>query len=129
MEMANLNLDAAKYCLQISAFIKAADLLRKGLSFLPDSKMWNEYYELKLQMMQLLSEVELIIGNFETCKTIAEYTIENARSKEDKVDSMVILTRVHFLEGRISQCIRVSNQSLEVLGIRMPYKYQVCRPC
>lgn len=122
MKMANLNLDAAKYCLQISAFIKAADLLKKGLSFLPDSQMWNEYYELKLQMMQLLSEVELVIGNFEACKTISEQTIENARSKKDKVDSLVILTRVHFLEGRIPHCIRVSNQSLEVLGIHMPYR-------
>jgi predicted ATPase len=68
VNLAQINLQAAKYCRKMRAFNDAAILLRRGLELLDPEEKWTTHHDLAFELTEILSKMELIIGNHKSCK-------------------------------------------------------------
>jgi predicted ATPase len=123
VELAMINLEAAKYCKEKSAFVEAATMLRWGLALLDqDEKKWSNQYELSFEMTQTLAKMELVIGNHDSCKTLTRESLIRAKTTEMKIDSLLIDVECCMVCNEMDRSIDAANRALSVLGIDMPTK-------
>jgi hypothetical protein len=69
LNLARINLDAAKYCYEKVAFTKGADLLRIALAFFDEHERWDSnHFDLSNETFEMLAKMELSMGNFAACQ-------------------------------------------------------------
>ena len=85
VDLARLNLDAAKLAkCEKSAFLSALNYLQFGIHLLDPETMWNDHYELCLELHSLAAEIGYCIGNFEFSNKMIQVVLVNGRTIEDK---------------------------------------------
>mmetsp|Transcript_30000 Transcript_30000/g.49538 ORF Transcript_30000/g.49538 Transcript_30000/m.49538 type:complete len:1076 (-) Transcript_30000:55-3282(-) len=122
VKLARINLDAAKYCQQKSAFFKIALLLRKAYSLVPKRQMWSKHHYLTLEITETLGRIELVTGNFSQCKEICQQVLAHVSSVYEKINTLLTSVEVHVAENNVGACIIAANDALKVLGVEMPAK-------
>ena len=123
VELATVNLEAAKYCKEKSAFVEAATLLRRGLALLDDDeKKWTSLYELSFEITQTLAKMELVIGNHDSCKALTRECLLRAQTTEMKIDSLLVDVECCMVCNEMDGSIAAAYRALSVLGIEMPSK-------
>ena len=122
IELARINLEAAKYCKEKSAFVEAATLLHRGLELLDPVEKWTQHYDLAFEMTETLAKMELIIGNHHSCNDLTRDALFRAKTTEMKINSLLIDVECRMACNEIDGSIAAANRALMVLGFKMPRK-------
>lgn len=124
-------LEASKYCQKknyfFNYFFEAATLLARGLQLIPEEEhiQWANYYDLKLQMTNVLAKVVLTIGDFELSKKMYLKVIAHARCLDDKLDAMFSQIYARSSQSKFSEFIVAADASLKTLGFAIPTKVSI----
>jgi len=127
VELAKINLGAAKYCAYRSAFSDSAVFLRKGLKLIDDEEKWVNNFDLALELTESLAKMEFIVGNLDACKTANKEVLFRAKLVDTKVKSLVIEIEVREAAHESDEMVMASRKVLEVLGIPLPAKVSPLR--
>ena len=84
LDLAQLNLEAAKLSISKSAIYPAAAFLRSAVSHLDETTRWKDHYDLCLEVFNSLLEVEFEVGNREASMNAINEVLDNAKSLEDR---------------------------------------------
>ena len=122
VDLARINLEAAKYCTEKSAFIEAASLLHRGLELLDPDEKWTRHYDLAFEMTETLAKMELIIGNHDSCKDMTREALFRAKTTDLKINSLLIDVECRMACNETDGSIAAANRALKVLGIKIPSK-------
>jgi hypothetical protein len=87
--LARIDFDTAKYCKGIGSFYDAAFLLQRGLDLLSPVEKWNLHFDLPFNMTEVLSKMDLIIGNHESCKEKAHKIMLQAKATKMKANALL----------------------------------------
>lgn len=121
--LAELNIEAADYCIQCHVFCTAADYLRMGVDLMDrDGTMWERDSELSLSIIEKLASVELVLGNFSACRELAKEMMEHSTCPETKANSMWFEISIKVAENRIVSSNKTARDALQELGVDFPVK-------
>jgi predicted ATPase len=114
VDLAKLNIRAARLYILKSAFYPAAEMLRAGVSQLDPQTRWEQHYNIWLELMTGLAEMEYATGNQEESMKISEEVLAHARTKEDVLHAQTQLLRC-FSSGTTRDYIKGIDMSLDIL--------------
>ncbi|MBV1919320.1 MAG: GHKL domain-containing protein [Pseudomonadales bacterium] len=97
LQLAQLNLQAAKKAKQASVWEAAAQYASIGLALLPDG-CWQQQYDLSFGVHSVLAECEYLLGQPEKSDMVYETLLENTHCSVDKAE--LCATRLVQLIGR-----------------------------
>lgn len=121
--LAQINLDAAKYCEQVSSFDKAATALQHALKVLRSIGRWSaEHVDLTLEIMETLARTQLILGDFEACKVTTREALNHVTATEIKINLLLIDVEVRMAGNEVEDALTTANSALSALGVKMPRK-------
>jgi predicted ATPase len=109
---AEMYLTAANFCKDRSAFIQASELLSLGLDFPDNNNKWESHFDLTFEMTKKLAKAELIIGNFESCWSLALVVLDHAKTKEMKVNALVTYVECFMAQNDVHASTKASKQAL-----------------
>jgi histidine kinase len=121
-ELANIDLEAAKYCKGMGAFNDAALFLHRGLDLLNPDRKWTTNFYLAFEMTEMLSKMELIIGNHESCKEKAREILSQAKTTKMKASALLIEVECCMTCNEMNSSVTAANRALRILGYHMPQK-------
>jgi hypothetical protein len=104
--LARINLDAARYCMEISAFDKSVDaLVKRSLHLLGDADRWSEdNYTLTFEVMKCLARAQLVvIGEFKACKNTTREALGHDRTAQMKMNLQLIAIEAHMAENAVDE--------------------------
>jgi predicted ATPase len=121
--LARINLEAAKYCKEISAFEQAVMALQAGLDALRPAEKWSdELFALTFEMMETQARMQLAVGDFEACKATTLEASRHVRTSEMKVKLLAIDVEVRMAGNEVDDVVATANRGLSSLGFKMPRK-------
>jgi predicted ATPase len=121
--LARINLEAAKYCKEISAFEQAVMALQAGLDALRPAEKWSdELFTLTFEMMENQARMQLVVGDFEACKATTLEASRHVRTSEMKVKLLAIDVEVRMAGNEVDDVVATANRGLSSLGFKMPRK-------
>jgi hypothetical protein len=86
--LAQINLEAAKYCREIYAFEQAVSkALQTGLEVLlrPTEKWSDEHFDLTSEIVETQTRMQLVVGDFEACKATAQEASRYFKTSESQM--------------------------------------------
>jgi diguanylate cyclase (GGDEF)-like protein len=127
IDIANLNLMAAKKAKASAAYQPAYEYLKAGLDLLPTTS-WEQHYELSLSIHLEAAEIAYLCTNFEQTKQLAAVVIKQARSLQDKIEIYKVQIQAAITQNEFKIAIQISLEALNLLGVPLPEnpsKFQV----
>jgi len=121
IKVMELNLRTARLSTGVAGFDEAVGLLRAGVAILDSAVRWSdEYYDLTLEMFNLLLRTELNLGNYELLKPLITEVLENGRTLRDK-SSAFFSTLVALRQEREHDVVVETGISiLQKFGVDIP---------
>jgi predicted ATPase len=119
--ISELNLDAARLAIGLSAFRPAAAYLNDGL-YLNRGENWS-CHNLRLELLVLEAKVQLCLGDFHKCHAAVEEVIKNAKNKEEAIPVFQYCIDAYGAEGNVNECIRKGLQFARLLGVKLPREF------
>jgi predicted ATPase len=123
--LCRLNLGAAKFSKEKSAFNKSVEFLRHGLALLQSETKWTDHFMLAFEMTELLAKVELIVGDFQACIETTGEALKRAKSVDQALYLLQINTEVRMAKNEIDDSIITANEALCTLGVQVPRKISI----
>ncbi|KAK1741322.1 putative AAA ATPase, partial [Skeletonema marinoi] len=114
--VANLNLQAGKKAMEMSDFVLAYSYFDNGISFLR-KKHWEEHYKLSLKLFDLAAKCALTNGDIVILRLLSQQVIAYARSYEDKLNVLYLVTCSLAFSFRLPESIEKGLDILANLGI------------
>lgn len=118
VELAKLNLEAAKAALNASAYRPASEYLNRGVELSKDCG-WS-HYKLRLELLTLLAKTDGCLGNFTECHRTVDEVIRNARTIDEMIPVFLVCIDSLSAEGRIDECLEQGFGILNRLGVKLP---------
>lgn len=116
--LAKINVEASKFCIEMSAFKSSIIFLKKGLELLEDEEKWLKHYNLAFELTETLAQMEFVVHNFAACRLANNEVLHRARTRD-------VAIKAHARE--IEVCVdsftfdrRKCKKTLKELGIRFP---------
>ncbi|MBW4681701.1 MAG: AAA family ATPase [Microcoleus vaginatus WJT46-NPBG5] len=116
VELALLNVTAARKAKDATAYAAARNYLRVGLEILPGD-IWQNSYELAFTLHKELADVEYLNGNFEDSKILIERALAQSKSNLEKAEVYNILIVQYTLLTKYEEAIQAGLQALRLLEI------------
>lgn len=126
VELAEINLRAARKARQISAFQSAANYASNGLKFLPDS-LWLQSRTLTLDLYNLGAEMELALGNVETVSDYIRTVLQQPEcTSMETVHLKVIKAKMlSTTQTRHQESIQMSCDTLHEMGYKLMWSQKL----
>lgn len=127
IDLANLNLMAAKKAKASAAYQPAYEYLKTGVVLLPKSS-WKSHYDLTLNLYLEAAEVAYLSTNFEQMNILAAVIMQQARSLNDKIKIYEVKIQAAVAQNEFKAAIKIALEALNLLGINLseyPSKLQV----
>ncbi len=119
LELAQLNLDAARKAKDATAYVAARQYLTAGMEELP-ANIWESHYELAFDLHKERSGVEYLNGNFEQSEEFVNLTLKGAKSALEKAEIYNLLLVQYTLRAKYEEAIIAGKNALTLLGINLP---------
>ncbi|OCR02316.1 serine/threonine protein kinase [Oscillatoriales cyanobacterium USR001] len=119
MELAILNLEAARKAKEATAYFAAKEYLTASMEGLSED-IWNADYELALALHKERADVEYLNGNFERSEEFINLTLEKTHSALEKAEIYNLLLVQYALRGKNTEAVIVAKTALNLLGIDLP---------
>jgi hypothetical protein len=95
-------------------------LLRFGLAMFDEGDMCNpKFFDVTFSIMEMLAQMELILGNFQECIDIAEKTISQAKSTEMILTLIVIGAEERITAFKLNEALGATIHALGILGLKI----------
>eukprot|EP00546_Thalassionema_frauenfeldii_P021998 CAMPEP_0178898092 /NCGR_PEP_ID=MMETSP0786-20121207/2130_1 /TAXON_ID=186022 /ORGANISM="Thalassionema frauenfeldii, Strain CCMP 1798" /LENGTH=1030 /DNA_ID=CAMNT_0020568755 /DNA_START=121 /DNA_END=3212 /DNA_ORIENTATION=+ len=118
VDLARTNLQAAKYCKKIYAFMDAVALLKSGIDLLGSEDNWSKQFDLTFEMTELLAQMQFATGDFMSCKATNQELLKRAKSTEMKINAF--RNEVEVRMASMEDVGKVGKRALKELGIHLP---------
>ncbi|NET59385.1 MAG: AAA family ATPase, partial [Symploca sp. SIO2E6] len=119
IELAQLNLQAGKKAKEATAYTASRNYLILAQELFP-GELWQEHYQMSLDLHQELAEVEYLNGNFDQSQNLIEYSIQQVKSVVEQAEFRYLQINQYTLLGRYREAIELGRSTLKVLGIDLP---------
>ena len=83
-------------------------------------EIWEDNYEMALDLYRELAEIEYLNGNFEQSQSLIATSLERARSALDRTKFYLLQIVECTLSGKFLEAIEASRVALEPLGTNLP---------
>jgi hypothetical protein len=112
-KVAGINLDAAKYCWEVSAFNEVEMMLKNGLDDLNLAKQWSEEHCMSpFELIEIIARTQLIIlGNFGAFKDTTREALRHAGTMTAEMKTKLLLVEVEvrtMVGNEVNNAISVS---------------------
>lgn len=124
IQLAGINLRASHHCQRLSAFDTAVTLLSQGIHLLESVEMkWSpEVLGLSLELTEVLANMALLIGDFDTCRAATKEAMCHVDTKEIRMNLMLIEIECRMANNEMLASIKASMVALAELGVVFPKK-------
>ncbi|MCU0542721.1 MAG: AAA family ATPase [Oscillatoriaceae cyanobacterium Prado104] len=119
IELATLNLDAARRAKDATAYVAALQYLTAGMDGLKGD-IWDSYYDLAFALHIERASVEYLNGYFDKSEEFINITLEKARSPLEKVEIYNLLIVQYTLRAKYEEAVKCGIKALNLLGIDLP---------
>jgi predicted ATPase/signal transduction histidine kinase len=119
IELAGLNLDAAKKAKDATAYQAAKDYLTAGVELLPENS-WGDRYDLTFALYKNLAEIEYLTGNFAASEKYINQTLAQAKSVTEKAEVYNLLVVQYSLQAKYQKAVDAGIAALKILGVELP---------
>lgn len=119
LEVAELNLAAARKARASSAYQAAAAHVSSGLGLLPEDA-WATAYGVTFELSLFRAQVLAVLGEVEQGEEIFEMVLQRARSDTDKAVCCDARSEVLHSAGRPADAYAVARSGLRMLGVALP---------
>lgn len=119
IQLATLNLDAARRAKDATAYVAALQYLTAGMDGLSDD-IWDSHYDLAFALHIERANVEYLNGYFENSEEFINITLEKARSPLEKVEIYNLLIVQYTLRAKYEEAVKAGIKALNLLGIDLP---------
>ncbi len=119
IELATLNLSAARKAKDAMAYAAAREYLIVAMASLP-SDIWTKNYYLALNIYQERAEVEYLNGNFEDSENLINLILSQEISPIEKAEVYNMLIVQYTLLTKYEQAIAAGRKALALLDINLP---------
>lgn len=119
IELAVLNLEAARKAKDATAYFAARQYLTSGMDGL-NKDIWDSHYELAFALYKERSEIEYLNGNFEQSEEFVYLTLKDARSALEKAEVYNLLLVQYTLRAKYEDAVMAGKKALALLGIDLP---------
>ena len=129
LELAQLNLDAAKRVIAQSSFSSARRYVLCGLDLLDDLNGWVNHYALQLDMQSTLAEILYCFGDMEESVESCDIVMVQAKCIEDKHRVYIVKLDALGSNLRMLDALSFGFEVLRELGEgfpRRPNQFHIC---
>ena len=119
IELATLNLSAARKAKDAMAYAAAREYLIVAMASLP-SNIWTKNYHFALNIYQERAEVEYLNGNFEESENLINLILSQAQSPIEKAEIYNMLIVQYTLSAKYDEAIAAGRKALALLDINLP---------
>ena len=119
MELAILNLEAARKAKEATAYFAAREYLTASMDGLNED-IWNADYDLAMALHKERAEVEYLNGHFEQSEEFINLTLKRTRSDLEKAEIYNLLLVQYALRGKNEEAVRAGKNAITLLGIDLP---------
>jgi len=119
MELAELNLSAARKAKAAMAYAAAREYVSAGVSLLVEES-WQSARDLTFSLYRELAEVEYLSSNHERAEALSLLCLEHACSRIEKADIYAMMVEQHTMLGRYPKAIETGRAALSLFGIDLP---------
>jgi predicted ATPase/signal transduction histidine kinase/FixJ family two-component response regulator len=124
IELIQLNLTAAQKAKKSLAYSAAQQYLLAAFRLLTEKQLeeqlWQQYYDLALQLYRERAEVEYLNNQFEQSEAIIHQTIARVNTALEKADLYHMLIMQYTLRAKYAEAIQTGQQALTWVGIELP---------
>ncbi|KAI2506905.1 PhoQ sensor [Fragilaria crotonensis] len=120
-ELIELNLAAANLAIEKAAFGAAADYLGMAVSLIQsDDSLWNDRYDLCIDVFNMAAETEKNAGMFSQSSVLVKEIQVRARSRNDHATACVVEMDSLSLQGDLKGSVLLGLKVLRQLGVKFP---------
>lgn len=119
LELARLNLRAARHAKTAAAFVLAAEYFRAGASLLAEGS-WEQEYDLTFALKLGLAECEYLNGRPEIADELFHGILGKARSNQDRAEVHNKLLLVYNNASKFAEAIACGLNGLALFGVSFP---------
>ncbi len=119
LELAALNLEAAKKAKDANAYQAAKGYLTAGVELLPENS-WDADYDLTFALYKNLAEIEYLTGNFAASEQYINTTLAKAKSVTEKAEVYNLLVVQYSLQAKYQKAVDAGIAALKMLGVELP---------
>ncbi|MEH2332979.1 trifunctional serine/threonine-protein kinase/ATP-binding protein/sensor histidine kinase [Nostoc sp.] len=116
-ELAELNLKAGQRAKSSSAFVTALNLLKTGVSYLPENS-WQDNYLLTLTLYLQVGEAKFLNGKYEKALLIFEQTFSQVKTTLDMCRVNEYRIMCYRMENDLNSAYKIGLNTLELLGLK-----------
>ncbi|MEA5470828.1 AAA family ATPase [Spirulina sp. 06S082] len=119
IKVLKINLDAGKKAKESIAYTSAKDYIRIVRNKFPGD-IWQEDYEMALDLYKELAEIEYLNGNFQESQVLLQLSIERVKNPLDSAEFYYQKIVQSTLQGNVKEAIELGRASLQLLGSDLP---------
>jgi len=119
IKILELNLYAGKKAKEAIAYTAARDYLLTTRNEFPGD-IWQERYEMALELYQELAEIEHLNGDFQESQKLIEMSINQAKSTLDSAEFYYLHIAQCTLQGKAREALELGRVALQTLGSDLP---------
>lgn len=118
MQLARLDLEAAKRVKSAGAYEAALHYLKEGMTVFESD--WKSQYDLTFALSSERAEVEYLNGNYQSSENVIAQIWSQSDRDLDKADVYTKLIIQRTMLGLYNEAIEAANQALHLLGMGFP---------
>ncbi len=118
-ELLKLNLDAGKKAKESIAYAASRNYLLRAKDEFPGD-LWEENYEMALDLYKELAEIEYLNGDFDRSQSVIAIALEKAKSVLDRTEFYLLQIVEYTLLSKWVDAIESGRVALASLGINLP---------
>ena len=119
IELVSLNLQATLKAKAALAYESALKYMLSGMKLMTDH-LWDEDFDLAINMYRERADIEFLNGNFEAAHFWIIQTLEKARTSLEKADIYIRQMVLYTLSGNYPQALNSGYQAAALLDIKVP---------
>lgn len=119
VKLLELNIYAGKKAKESIAYAASKNYLLRAADEFPGD-IWEENYEMALDLYKELAEIEYLNGDFEQSQSLIAISLERARAVLDRTEFYLLQIVEYTLLGKCIDAIEAGRIALESLGINLP---------
>jgi predicted ATPase/signal transduction histidine kinase/CheY-like chemotaxis protein len=124
IELIQLNLTAAQKSKKSMAYSAAMQYLLAAFQLVTEQqleeRLWQQQYDLALQLYRERAEVEYLNNHFEQSQAIIHQIIARVKTALEKADIYHMLIMQYTLRAKYAEAIQTGQQALTWVGIELP---------
>jgi len=91
----------------------------------PEERWSEENFELSFEIMESLARMQLIVGDFASCKETTREALHHGKTVEMKIHLLLVDVEVRMAGIEVDDALTTANQALKSLGVVMPRKTNI----